>query len=317
MKKALVFVAAPALLLWASVAAAAPNKSFTVAKDVLPADIQVIGSSNVKTIRSTATFQKLFPQLVRMERDVADGLDKVKKTCAIDPVNAIEDVTVGVADKDKGLILITVSGVTEQKLTDCVAKIAKAETGETVTAKKTGDVIELKSSKNGKSLYLAWLKGDTLAFASDPTDKALLERLIGGKGAVSKGALAPFMNKLAFDSALAVAWAKQMPVERWSMKGGSLDVAISGSSVKGTTTVKLGSAKEASEVAAMAQKELSRAQGNLPKEIDSVAKSVTITASGDDVTVTASTTESNLAALLQLALGGSSGSSSSSMAPRR
>jgi hypothetical protein len=321
MKKALVFLAVPALALWTAVASAAPNKSFTVAKDVLPADIQVIGSSNLKSIKSTQTFQKLFPQLVKSDRDVAEGLDKVKKSCGIDPVNAIEDVTVGVADKEKGLILVTLTGVTEQKLIDCASKIAKAETGETVTTKKTGDIIELKSNKGGQSLYVAFLKGDVLAFASDPTDKALLERFLGGKGAITKGSLAPFMAKLAFDSALSLAWSKQMPLEKWSMKGGTLDVAINGGNVSASTAVKLGSSKEASEVAAMAQKELAKAQGNLPKELDAVAKTLTVKASGDDVVASASATERDLAAMLNLVLrgggGGASSSSSAPMAPRR
>ncbi len=287
MKKALVFLAVPALALWTAVASAAPNKSFTVAKDVLPSDILVIGSSNLKSLKSTKTFQSVFPALVKSERDVADGLDKVKKSCGIDPVNAIEDVTVGVTDKDKGLILVTLTGVTEQKLLDCAGKIAKAETGETVTSKKTGDIIELKSDKGGKSLYLAFLKGDVLAFGSDPTDKALLERMLGGKGGIQRGSLAPFMSKLTFDSALAVAWSKQMPIEKWTMKGGSLDVAIASSNVTASTTVKLGSSKEASEVASMAQKELARAQGSVPKELDPVAKSLTVKAAGDDVVASA------------------------------
>jgi hypothetical protein len=320
MKKALVFLAAPAMLLWATVASATPNKSFTAAKGVLPSSIEVVGSSNVKAIRSTTLFQKLFPQLIQQEKDVADGLDKVKRTCGIDAVGSIDDVTVGVEGKDVGLILVALSGVTEQKLTDCIVKIAKNETGETVTTKKSGNVIEFSSSKGNKKLYAAWLPGDVLAFGSDPTDKALLDRMLSGKGALDKSGIGPFLGKLAFDSAFAIAWSKQMPIEKWTMKGGVLDVALAGSTFNGTTTIKLASSKEANEIASTGKQELSRAQSSAPKEIANVLKTILISSSGDEVTVKASATDKDLLALVGTFFGrgmASASSGGSAPAPRK
>jgi len=317
MKKALVFLAAPAMVLWATVASATPNKSFTAAKSVLPSTIQVVGSSNVKAIRSTSLFQKLFPQIIQSQREVSDGLDKVKKTCGIDAVSSIDDVTVGVEAKDEGLILVALSGVTEQKLSDCIVKIAKNETGEVVTVKKTGNVTEFSSSKGSKKLYAAWLPGDVLAFASDPTDKKLLDRMLAGKGTLDKGSLGPFLGRVAFDSALSLAWSKSMPIESWTMKGGVLDVALNGSTFNGTATLKLASTKEATDLAATAQKELSKAQSGAPQQAQTVLKTVTISAKGDDVTAKASASDKDLIGLAGLFLGRPSTAATPPAGPHR
>ena len=117
MSKYLTWLALPLALSATSVAWAAPTKSFTAAVASLPADTETIGSSNLKSLRSTQIWKTMFPELLKMEQDIPEAIDKVKKSCSIDLVGAADDITLGIDSKESGAVFISVAGVTEDRLT--------------------------------------------------------------------------------------------------------------------------------------------------------------------------------------------------------
>lgn len=282
----------------------AAGKSFQTAKDNLPSSTVVLASLDLTTLRSTQVWSKFFPTLVKQERDLREGLDKVKAACGVDPVTAVSDISVGADPSDKGGIFIALNGVTEAKFTDCVQKIAKGE-GKTITAKKSGNVIELTNDK-GKAIFVAWLPGDVLAVTSNPEDRKLLETMIGGKGSLTKNtALTARLAKIDTSTPAFIAWSKTMNMQKVSSKAGNGQVAYAGGTFNLKVESQLGDAKEAENIA----KGLSGLLGmmvpkNAPPAVERAAKSVTAKANGADITITASMTEKDLIAALQAAMGG-------------
>lgn len=301
--KKLAWLVAPALVVISTVANAAPTKSFTAATSSLPADMEILGSSNVKALRSTEVFKKVFPQLLKTDKDIPEGLDKVKKQCGIDPVTAIDDVTVGLDSKEKGAFFIAVNGVTEQKLVDCIVKLGKSEK-ETITSKKIGNLTELKGDK-GNTIYFAWLTGDVLVIASEPEDKATLERMLGGKGALTKsGKLAGRIAKATPDAALTVMWAKSFPIEKMTLKSGDLTLSDVAGQVTAATSLEMASAKEAEQLvdAAKTVQKLLPLPKDAPKEIDKILKTLDAKASGAEAKISVQSSEKDLMTVIQWAL---------------
>ncbi|NUP06358.1 MAG: hypothetical protein HOW73_09905 [Polyangiaceae bacterium] len=304
MQKLALLVLSAFAFLFVSSAASAATKSFTAATANLPSDIEVLGTSNLKSVRSTETFKKVFPELLKMGGKFGDGIDKVKKECGIDPVTAFDDATVGVGAKDEGAIFIAMNGVTEQKLLDCVSKIAKSSNKATVSSKKTGSITEVKNDKSGDTLYFAWLTGDVLVVATDPDNKALLEKMTGGKGGLSKSKVGGRIGKLDSNAALSVVWGKQLPVDKMTVRNGELTLAASGGNLTATTTVEMGSQKEAEQVAAAANaiSAFVNVPKGAPKEVDRILKTLSAKSSGAEVKISAQSTERDLAVVLGWAL---------------
>lgn len=288
--------AAVATLLVAGVASAAPTESFTSASANLPGDIEIVASSNVKTVRSTDTFKKLLPEVLKMAGKANEGIEKVKKTCGIDPITAFDDLTIGLDKREKGAVYVNVNGVTEAKLVECLTKIGKAINSSTVTTKKTGNITEVKSDKGSDSLFFAWLTGDILVVATEPDDKALLERMIGGKGALAKSKLATRLGKADSSAALSVVFARDVPVEKMTVKNGDVTVNVAGGNIDVAATGEMATSKEAEAVAQAANKVATMVSlpKNAPKELEKMLKSVSAKASGAEVKITARTTEKDL-----------------------
>lgn len=296
-------LAAFAVLLVAARADAAPTKSFTAATASLPSDIEVLGTSNLKTLKATDTFKKLFPELLKSSKEANEVISKIKKNCGVDPVTAFDDVTLGIDKSDDGAVFLATNGLTEQKVVDCFVKIGKGE-GAAITSKKTGNITELKSDKTKNSLFFAWLTGDVLVVATEPENKALLERMLNGKGAIAKGKLGTRIAKADPSAALVVLWAKQMPIDKMTLKTADLTVTTSGGNVNVATTLEMGSSKEAENVASVANSlpSVIKPKG-APKELEKVLKSVSAKASGAEVKITAAATEKDLVTIAMWGMG--------------
>lgn len=304
MYKLVLGVLSAVVVFFASFTARAATKSFTAATASLPSDIEILATSNLKSVRGTETFKKLFPELLKKSREAGDTVDTIKKECGIDPTTAFDDATLGLEKRERGAVFIAMSGVTETKLLDCVSKIAKSKTKSTVTSKKTGNVTEVKNDKSGDTLYFSWMAGDVLVLATDPEDKALLEKMIGGKGGVSKSKVGARLAKIDSTAALSVIWGKVTPVDKMTVKNGELTLTASRGNVTVATTVEMGSSKEAEQVAAAANllSTFVNVPKSAPKELDKILKSLTAKASGSDVNITASSTEKELVTVLQWAM---------------
>lgn len=309
--KCLAWLAAPAVLLLASAVSAAPTKSFVAASAALPADIEVVGTSNVKAVRSTEVWKQMFPALLKLNQEIPDGIDKLKKSCGIDPVTAFDDVTVGVDASDEAGIFIAMNGLTETKVVECLTKIAKSE-GETVTTKKSGTITEVKSGKSGKSVFFAWLPGDVAVFTSDPDDKALLEKMVGGKGAIARSRVGSRLSRISSDAALSAVWGKEMPIDKMTVKGGDATIIAQGGNMSLATTLEMASGSEASQLAKMANmiSTLAPMPKNSPKELEKIVGTLSAKSSGSEVKLTAQASEQDLVTVIKWALarGGTSSS---------
>jgi hypothetical protein len=301
MSKYLAWLAVPVVLLSSSLASAAPTKSFTAAVASLPADTEMLGSSNLKAVRSTQLWKTLFPELLKMERDVPEAIDKVKKSCSIDLVGSADDVTLGLDSKEKGAIFISVAGVTEAKMLECLQKVAKSE-GESVTSKKTGSITEVKSDKSKKSLFYSWQPGDVLVIAIEPEDKAMLERALGGKGALAKGKLSGRIAKANPENALTVISARSIPVEKKTVKAGDLSVSVSGGNVNVALNAEMASSSEADDVVKLAKLATSLIPKDAPKELERIAKTLSVGSSGPEVRASLVASERDLVSLIQQAI---------------
>ena len=274
-------------------AMAAPTRSFAAAKDGLASDTEVLASANLKVARSTRLFS-LVSTLLASDREVKTGLDAIKKTCGIDPMNAIDDVTVGVDSHDKGGIYVGLTGVTEDQLTKCVISLAKAKSGEVVTSKKIGNEIEFTKGKSANKLYVAWLANNVLFIASDPEDETLLKKETGG-GLAKSQKMSARMGKTDTDATAFFAWTREQAIQNVTQHGGTASIAYAASSFAVKVSVDLGDANSAETLAKGASAALSMIiPRNAPKEAQKIAKSVQVKAQGTEVTVALQVAEDDL-----------------------
>lgn len=296
---ALAAVALPALAL-PSVALAAPTRSFAAAKDGLAQDTEILASANLKVARSTQLFSA-FSGLATSDRDVKQALDIVKKSCNIDLMTAIDDVTVGVDGKDKGGIYLALTGVTEDQFTKCVVSIAKQKSGDTVTTKKVGNEIEL--SHGSDKIYVAWLANNVLFVASQPDDEKLLKKETGGGLAKSTKMQARLAN-VDTDATVFLAWTREQPIQNMTSKGGSGSLNYAGASFALKLAVDLGDAKEAEKLAKGASAALSMfIPKDAPKEVQKILQSLVVKANGSEVAIALQAAEADVKKVLGTVVG--------------
>jgi len=254
--KRLGWVALPVTLLSFSAEAEAAPRSLAAATARLPDTVDALGTSHFKAVRSTKLFSKLFPALLQEVDELSDGLSKIKKACQIDPVAAIEDVTFAGTTGRDGAVFAGITGVDEAKAVACATKVAKAEMGgnvkaEKVTWKADGTLYRLSSDKSKDEVFFAWLPGDVVVIADDPDDKAQLEKMVSGKGALKKSKVGGRLGKLDASAALSVVWAKPETFEGKTVKGGDIVVKIESGTVSADATAEMESSKDAQEVVSM------------------------------------------------------------------
>ncbi len=256
MLKSLAWLAVPAALCALPTAAEAAPRSLAAATARLPETVDALGTSNLKGLRATKLFAKLFPALLQEADELDEGIKQIKKVCQIDAVNAIEDATMAGETSDEGAIFLALTGVDEAKAVACVTKIAKAEmasdaTSEKISSKADGTLYRIRSEKKAKEIFFAWLPGEIAVVATDEDDKALLERMLSGKGNIRKSKIASRVAKLDPNATLSVVWAKEETIEGKKVKGGEVRVTIQGGMVSGDATAELESSKDAQEIVSM------------------------------------------------------------------
>lgn len=286
---------------FASAPASAETDSWAAAKGLLPENPYIVLGLNVSTIKSSTLFQQLYPMLLQQSGEAKEGLDQVTKSCGIDAVAVVTDVTVVVEKRDgeeEGLILVGVKGINEAKTLACLKKIAKKEK-KVLTAKKMGKIIELSIKGEPDHIYMAWLTKNVVAFATEPDDKALLTRMIGGKGAT--GDFTAVLAKVDTSAAAWMAMAEKQPVgSGGTMSGAYGSIKLDGGVIAGEANLVMGSAAEAKKMVAEANKELAQGASQMPANIAKLLKSVTVTSADATVVVKTSIPESEVSALVGL-----------------
>ena len=292
-------------------------KAWSAAKANLPSDATIVAGFNFGAIAKSQIFTEMFPKLVASSADLKEFLDLAKSACGIDPITAVAGAVIATdADKKSGVVYLALNGLDQAKLAACADKLAKAKGkgDEKISFKKDGNIIEVTSTKQSKSVFYGWVGSDVIVIPKDG-DKAGLQRWMGGKG-FSTSALGKVVGKVNTGAAAWGATTESKSIQAgMNMKGGygSLDIA-QGKITVGAHVV-LGSPAEATQASTEANKQLAqlKTSGQLPAMFNSLLASLKVTSAADELVVGASAPEKDILAVAQMAiamgaLGGGGGS---------
>jgi hypothetical protein len=300
MSRHLLALAVVALL--PATALAGPSKAWNAAKGVHP-EMPIIAGVDVASAKSSETFKKFYPMLIQQKPEVQEVLDKLKATCKFDPFTAIQSAVAVVDDaKDNsGAFYIALKGWDAAKLGACAKKVAKGEKKDLTAGPVKKGIQELTVKGESKKLYLGWIGKDVLVFATDPFDRAIVEKAITSKGGGTTGGMAA---KIDTGATIWMAVIKEQQIQPGvTMKGLYGTVKVATGNVVGDLHVVLGDEKQASSLVTQANKELPNVQKNLPPAAQSLVKTLKLTAAGPEVNATASAPEKDLLGLLGMLLG--------------
>ncbi|MBA3395456.1 MAG: hypothetical protein H0T89_22600 [Deltaproteobacteria bacterium] len=301
----------------------AEPKSWTAAKAVLPDNVTVLAGANLISLRKTAAYQQLVPALIKKEPDARQVFDIAKTTCAIDLHTAIEDATVAISDDEKGLVVVGLAtGIDQKKVVECLDKLAvqmakaKAPPAKTglkagaakkkpaptpkVVTKTIGKITEYSIEGEPKKLYLAWLTPDVVAISTTVDDRALLEKLVSGKGV--KGAMSGTVGKVNTSATLWLATTKQTPISQTgsTMKSAFGTIDASGGQVRFDIHAIMASAAEAKKFVDDATAMLGVAKSQVPPQFANIVDGLKLSAKGDDAMMKLDVTEKDLQSILSL-----------------
>jgi hypothetical protein len=272
--------------------AAADSKSWAALKGKLPAGTIIVGSADGAAIRSTPSFPKVMDFIRGEDKDVGAMFDLVKTTCGMELPAMIGDISFAVDNKEKGVVVIGLSGTDQAKITTCLTKIL-ASANAKLSVKVTGKITEYSFGTNDK-MFAAWLAPDVVAISVDEKTPAPLDAMLAG--APASGDLATYLGKAT--ATATTAWAAFNPNED-GFKGGwgtltlgktvSLALRLSGMTPKDGEKAR----KEAKD----AQKKGLERSAKLP-ELKKVFQAMKVGGAGTDVTVDASMAESSIPSLL-------------------
>jgi hypothetical protein len=286
--------------------AAAQSKSWTAARAVLPGDLMLVGGGNIATVQKTALYQQVVPGLIASEAEAGAVIGMAKSGCAIDVHALVGDVTMAVDEDEHALIVVSLRGTSQAKLLACFQKLARQHGHKgKVTARKTGRIVEYSMAGERDKVYAAWLAADVVAFSNVPDDKAVLAKMIGGKG--PKGTVAAALGNVNTGAAFWAVYGKAARIDTgMNLKVGYGNVELAGGKVLIDARIVLASAKEAADCVAKTNQEIAKAQasGDIPAQLSAVIKAVKLTAAGDEVQVKASLSEQDLMMVLGMMMQG-------------
>jgi hypothetical protein len=286
-----------------------PGDAWAVARGMVPANTQILVGLNINTIKTSQVFQTVWAQALAQSGDAKDELEKLKQTCGIDLKDALQGFVAAVDESQKGAIFVSLKGVDQKKALDCMNKAGEKEKKSfSATSADAQGIIEYTEKGAKDKLYVAWLPKGVVAVATEPEDKALLQKWISGKGPDSK--VTATLSKVNSGAAIWGVVAKEQELEPgMNMKAGYGNADITGGNITADIRIILANAKQAADAAAKGQKELAQAQaaGGMPPALQSILKTVKIGAQGDEIQVKASMPEKDAISLLGMAMGGGGG----------
>ena len=301
-----------ALLAVAALAVPAFAKDKTAweaAQASLPKGTNLLVGIDVAKITATETFKKAVTDALAAEPEAKEGIAMVQETCGIDIFNVVSQCVVGMnLDTKEGAIFLQLNGVDEKKLTECGKKILSTKMQKTLTAKKKGTIVEYTVKGETDKLYVGWPAKNVLAFAFEPEQKAMITKVLAGKGklmkdAAAKKALAAVKpTTLLFGAAFGGA---ELTGAKVTMVHGFADLAAGKLSAE--IHAFFTDAAVAAELAKQGKEELAKEAAGLPPALGKIVKSVTLTAKDTELVITGSATEAELAAAVKAATGGGGG----------
>lgn len=274
--------------------ASADTKAWNALKTKVPAGTILVGGADITAIRATPSFPKLVQWLASEEKDVGAMLDLVKATCGMELPAMFGDIAFSIDDKEKGLIVIALSGIDQPKLTDCVTKvIAKVEPKAKLVVKPAGKLTEYSIGQGDDKLYAAWLAPDLVAISIEERGHAPLDAMLAG--AAPTGDLATYVGKIATPPA---AWAA-FAINDDGVKGGYGTMAL-GSTLKFALRLTAMTPKDGdkgrAEMKGMSKKGIERA--GKQQDLKKVFQAMKVGGKGADVTLDVAVPEASLPSLL-------------------
>jgi hypothetical protein len=284
----------------------APGDAWDAAKKMLPGNAVWVGGMNVATIRGSTIFQQLYPKLLANAGEGKEGLEMVKTECKIDVMDAIQGLVVAADDANQVVLVISTKGLDKSKINDCAQKVAKKEKKDlTVGAADGQGIVEYSVKGENDHAFIAYLPKGVMVIAPEGKDKAGLQKWLAGKGAA--GQLASGIGKVNTGAALWGVFGKAQELEPgMNMKVGYGQADLAAGNISCEIHLALGSAKEATDAVAKANKQLEDAKkgGNIPPALAGVVKSVKIQAVGDEFQVKAQMAEKEALSIIGMAMGG-------------
>lgn len=282
-----------------------PGDAWAVARGMVPASSQILIGLNINTIKSSQLFQVVWQQALASSGDAKDELEKLNALCGVDLKDSLQGLVAAVDESQKGVIFISLKGVDQKKALDCMNKAGqKDKKSFTATSADAQGVVEYTEKGKSEKLYVAWLPKGVIALATEPDDKALLTKWLGGKGPDAKtGGL---LSKVNTGAAVWGVVAKEQELEPGTqMKAGYGHADIAGGNISADVRIVMANAKMATDAAAKGQKELEQAQtgGGMPPAIQAMLKTIKIAAAAEEMQIKATMPEKDAIGLLGMAMG--------------
>ena len=169
-----------------------------------------------------------------------------------------------------------------------------------VVAKTTGKVTEYGLDTDAKRIYVAWLAADVVAIATDPDDKALLDKMLGGKGV--PGGLAKFLAKANQSHTMWFVSTKSAPIPD---TGGTIKatfgtVNAGKGNVDLDATMVTSSVKDAKAFVDSTNNQLTALKSGVPPQFAGLVDALKVKAEDDRAKFKMSAPEKDLVALISL-----------------
>ena len=286
-------------------AAADAARAWAAAKDNLPAQTALVIGADLTAITRSQIFNTLVTLAMAKEPDAKKVFETIKTSCKIDPMTAVQGVVYAAdADRKQGVVYLSMGpGLDQAKLTSCAEQVAKAQGAKDakLTVTKVGAVTEI--TTDGKKSYISWIGADVLVVGKDVHDKAALEKWIGQKGALAKSPVAKLHGTANTKGAI---WGVSSIVKELEpgvkMKTAYGALTMTGGNLGLDLHTTLDSAKAATDAVTKANTQIAQvtSSAQLPANIKTMLKQVSVKSAGPDVTVKASVPEADLLGLLSL-----------------
>jgi hypothetical protein len=290
-------------------ARAEPSKAWTAAKAGLPADAKIVIGADLVAIQKTQLFATYYPKLLE-KGDAGKVIEKVKGSCKIDPLTAVQGVVVATsADQEDGAVYLSITGLDKAKLSSCLTAAVQgmADKDAKVTLKQDGNITQVSDGKD--TAFIGWIGKDVIVVSLHAKDKSSLLKWMGGKGALAKSDVGKSIAKLNTAATMWGAGEASKEIEPGvTVKGGYGTVTFAKGNLDADVHAVMANAPQATKMATSTKKQLDEAkQGQLPKTFVTMLSAVSIAAANDEVVLKGSFVEQDLLSVLALAAGGFGG----------
>lgn len=287
----------------ASPASADVSKAWAAAKANLPATTELVVGFDVAAAVATPTFAKLFPLVVKEERDLEQGISLVKAACKLDPVASVDGIVVAARPEpdEEGIVFVQLKGVDRAGAEACLGAMLKAAGEKSATVRQEGALTVLRV--DGDTIHFLWVGPDVVAMTFEPDKKASLTTWSGQQGALAK---APVMAHLGKVDTKAIAWgafdlAKPIDDDDLNVKRGSGSATLKAGKITLAMRGTFDNAKSASATVAKMKKDVARElkSKSTPAPARKLLRAMVLSTAGAEASLKLTASEADVIGLFQ------------------